>query len=108
MESRLRSLSSDVAPNQLRFHYPAEGLTLYAFQERWDVPCNDDQSLPELFCQAPLEHQVQHVVHVFRHAWPESGSQHGYTLEDGLFVGSILFAVNSTRRLALSTEGVGD
>jgi hypothetical protein len=68
--------------------------TLYAFQERRDVSGYNNQSLSQLFGQSPLEHQVQHVVHVFRHAWSKSRSQHRYTLEDGLLVGRILLATN--------------
>ena len=64
------------------------------------MPCDDNQSLPKLFCETPLEHQVQDVMHVFRHAGSESGCEHSYALEDGLLVGCILFAVDITVSIA--------
>lgn len=56
------------------------------------MPRDDDQSLSELFRQAPLEHQVQHLVHVLGHTRTKSRSQHGYTLKDGLLIWGVFLA----------------
>lgn len=61
---------------------------------------DNNQSLSKLFCEPPLEHQVQHVMHVFCHAWSKSRCQHGYALEDGLLVRCVLFAVDITVSIA--------
>lgn len=56
------------------------------------MPRDNDQSLPELFRQAPLEHQIQHLVHVLGHTRTKSRSQHSYTLKDGLLIWGVFLA----------------
>ena len=67
-------------------------LTLYAAEQWGYMASDDDQSLSQRFRQSPLEHEIQHFVHMSCEAGAESCCQHRNALEDGFLVRRILLA----------------
>lgn len=56
------------------------------------MPSDDLESVEEGFAQTPGEHQVEHLMHLTCQHRPDRARQHGETLEDGGFEGSILLS----------------
>lgn len=79
-------------------------LTLYAAEQWGYMASDDDQSLSQRFRQSPLEHEIQHFVHMSCEAGTESCCQHRNALEDGFLVRRILLAAKGPAVKSASTD----